>query len=284
MTEEQVNHFRTFGFLQCKQLLSSEEVSVISDAFDEAMRKARDGAEEPELCQDAHGYGLKNQVVTPFFDYNPKVFYPLLDDERIFDVFEALMGEYFILTVTSGSIRAGGTGWHHDECAPEGIFSMRAHIYLDALGPDDGCLSVLPGSHCPEFRGAILKSMGKSNNTRNYWNQLGIRPEDLPGRFDLVNEPGDVIFMSHKLFHAALCAKPCRRQIHINCAQHTTPEQNQAGFDWLVGFLSAQTDGYGSFYSDSLVVTAGPRRQKMLARAIELGFGNTGCVTSHLQS
>ena len=40
-----------------------------------------------------------------------------------------------------------------------------------------------------------------------------------------------------------------------------------------------ETKGWGRFYSDRLISTAGPRRQKMLERAIELGFGNTGPIT-----
>ncbi|MDE0219545.1 MAG: hypothetical protein OXJ90_09760 [Spirochaetaceae bacterium] len=44
-----------------------------------------------------------------------------------------------------GVIHAGGTPWHRDACAPAGMSSMRAAIYLNPLGPDDGCLSVVPG-------------------------------------------------------------------------------------------------------------------------------------------
>ena len=43
----------------------------------------------------------------PFFDYDPDVFYPLLDDERFVDVLETLLGENFILTVSEGVIHAG---------------------------------------------------------------------------------------------------------------------------------------------------------------------------------
>ena len=110
MTEEQINHFQTLGFLMCKQLLSPDEMSVISDAFDEGMKRARSGAPEPELRQDERGYSAVRQQVIPFFDYDPDVFYPLLDDERFVDVLETLLGENFILTVSEGVIHAGGTG------------------------------------------------------------------------------------------------------------------------------------------------------------------------------
>lgn len=272
LTEEQKNHFQTLGFLLCKQLLSVEEMRVISDAFDRAMRQARGGAAEPELERNAQGYSVKRQQVVPFFDYDPEAFYPLLDHEKIMGVFEDLMGEDFLLTLSEGIIHAGGSRWHHDSVAPEGFLTMRAAIYLDPLGPDDGCLSVIPGSHFTEFREALKKTIV----------QLGARPEEVPGRCSLCNQPGDVLFMNHKLFHAALSDKVGRRAIHINCSQNTTQERNAVHFDWLIQFLAKETRGWGRFYSDRLIATAGPRRQKMLAGVIALGFGNTGKI-SHRQ-
>ena len=59
------------------------------------------------------------QQVVPFFDYDPDVFYPLLDDARFIGIFENLMGEDFILVATEGIIHTGGSPWHHDACAPE---------------------------------------------------------------------------------------------------------------------------------------------------------------------
>jgi len=135
--------------------------------------------------------GERRQQVIPFFDYDPDVLYPLLDDGRTQDAFENLMGEDFILTLSEGILHTSGTPWHHDACAPDGFFSMRAAIYLDTLGPDDGCLNVIPGSHFTEFREALIKTIG----------EMGVRPEDVPGRYPLCNEPGDVIFMNHKTFH-----------------------------------------------------------------------------------
>ena len=254
--------FRTFGFTHCPRLLSPTEMGALSSAFDAAMERAERHRPTPS--------GERRQVV-PFFDYDPDAFYPLLDDERLVDVFETLLGEDFILTATEGIIHAGGSPWHRDACAPEGMFSMRAAIYLDPLGPADGCLSVIPGSHFTPFREALEASM----------EELGLAPDALPGRYPLVNEPGDVIFMNHKTFHAALGDRPRRRAIHVNAVQNATPDRAEH-FEWLTGCLGRETEAWGRLYSDRLVATATPRRQRMLARAIELGFGTTGRIT-HLQ-
>jgi hypothetical protein len=262
MTPEQISYFRTFGFFLCKQLLSQEEMEKLSAAFDVAMEKARGGAPRPEP-------GEKRQQIIPFFDYDPEAFYPLLDDTRLLHTFEQLLGEDFILTLSEGIIHTGGSGWHHDAYAPEGFFSMRAALYLDPLGPEDGCLTVIPGSHCQEFRDNIVDNK----------EAMALAPEDLPGQYPLVNQPGDVLFMNHKVHHAALSDKPWRRAIHLNAVQNTTAEKNQEHFDWLMKFLAGETKGWGRFYSDRLIHTASPRLKKTFDRAIELGFGNTGPIT-----
>ena len=227
--EEWVTHFRTFGFLLRKRMFSGEEMEVLSDAFDTAMKTARGNVAEPELRQDGRGYSVVRQQVNntippfiPFFDYAPDVFYPLLDDERIVSVFRNLMGDDFRITVTEGLIHAGGSGWHHDNVAREGYFTMRAAIYLDPLGPEDGCLSVIPGSHFTQFRDAL----GTDADQRSIKSieMLGTPAEAVPGKYDLVNEPGDVLFMNHKLFHSALSSNPGRRTIHINATQNIPPE------------------------------------------------------------
>ena len=239
-------------------------MEALSQAFDPAMERARGGAPRQQP-------GEKRQQVVPFFDYDPEAFYPLLDDDRIVDVFCTLMGGDYILTLSEGILHTSGTGWHHDALAPEGLFSMRAAIYLDELGADEGCLSVIPGSHERAF-GERLKSTLK---------ELDLPEGEVPGRHALVNEPGDVLFMNHKLFHAAIGARPWRRAIHINCVQSATPE-NEEHFGWLTKFLAGETNGWGRFYSERLLDEAGPRLRKTLERAVALGFGNTGPIT-HLQ-
>lgn len=109
---------------------------------------------------------------------------------------------------------------------------MRAAIYLDPLRPEDGCLNVIPGGHFKEYRETLSENL----------DTLGVRPENLPGRYPLPNDPGDVIFMNLKLFHAALSENPGRRVIQITCFPNTTPEQNQTHFDWLIGYLTHITE------------------------------------------
>lgn len=276
ITENEVIHFKTLGFLQCKQLYSTEEIQMLSNSFDAAMKRQRGGTPDPVLRQDENGYSTASQDEIPFFDTDPEAFYPLLDDARILDVFGQLMGGDFIMAAHSAVIYGGGTPWHHDTVAPEGFFSMRAALYLDSLGPEDGCLTVIPGSHFKEFRDALVNTVGNFQHA----NQLGIDAADLPGTYPLVNEPGDVIFMNHKLYHASLNPNPGRRILRITCVQNTTPEKNQEHYEWMVQYLNGITEGHGVIYSDRLLEEGGPRCQEMMARGLEIGFGTGNLIQS----
>lgn len=276
ITEDEVLHFQTLGFLQRRQLFSPDEIQALSDAFDAAMERQRGGKPEPALNQDEHGYSTASQDEIPFFDTDPDAFYPLLDDARILDVFEQLMGSDYIMAAHSAVIYGGGTPWHHDTVAPEGFFSMRAALYLDPLGPEDGCLTVIPGSHFKEFRDALVNTVGNFQHS----NQLGLNASELPGQYPLVNEPGDVIFMNHKLYHASLKPRPGRRILRVTCVQNTTPEKNREHYDWLVQYLNGITEGHGIIYSDGLLANSGPRCQELMARGMKIGFGTGNLIPS----
>ena len=230
MTEEQVNYFRTFGFIQFKDFLDPEEVEMLSEAFNEAMLKGRNGAPPPKPNEPRQQINSSIPPNISFFDLNPDVFYPLLVDERFVDVFRNLLGDDFILPISEGLLHTAGSGWHHDNVAEPPYFTMRAHIYLDYLGPEDGCLNVIPGSHFSEFRESLVENLGR----------LGVRPEDVPGRYAVVNEPRDVIFLNHKTHHAALSDRPYRRCIHINAIKAKNTESVSEQIEALKNNLQSQ--------------------------------------------
>jgi hypothetical protein len=148
---------------------------------------------------------------------------------------------------------------------------MRAAIYLDELPDGQGCLSVIAGSHHAHYHAQI-----KALELRDQPNATALA---VPGRVALANRPGDVVFMNHKMFHAAIPGPgeslAPRRALHVNCVQNADVG-NPAHREWLEGFLRGETEGWGRFYSDRLLATASQRRMGMLAPALALGFGNTG--------
>ena len=162
MTQALIHHFQTFGFIHCKGFFSPRETQVLSDAFDTAMKAARDGAAPPEWGQQRQQVNFLMDPFIPFFDLNPDVFYPLLTDQRFVDIFRHLLGDDFILPASEGILHTGDSAWHHDNIAPDNFFTMRAHIYLDHLGNEDGCLNVDSGK---PFHGISPRAGARSGRT-----------------------------------------------------------------------------------------------------------------------
>ena len=82
LTDQQVRHFRTFGFVALPGLFPSDEMSEIEREFEEVMEEERQG-------QAFHGE--KRQAVMAFAELRPKLM-SLIDDDRIYGPMEQLLG------------------------------------------------------------------------------------------------------------------------------------------------------------------------------------------------
>ena len=105
----------------------------------------------------------------------PLCFYPLLDDARVLDTFEQLLGEDFILTLSEGIVHTGGSGWHHDVYAPEAGLIPAHRIAEDtrwlvvALGdhPDVGDIHVSPQANRAADSGPGSRPSSASSTMRS---------------------------------------------------------------------------------------------------------------------
>ena len=61
MSQAEILRFQTFGFVQCKQLLSPKETQIISDAFDAAMERAE--GHKPKADQTAGVVNLVHNAI-----------------------------------------------------------------------------------------------------------------------------------------------------------------------------------------------------------------------------
>ena len=248
MLEAQQKHeFETFGFLLLKDIIPSDEMQPYIDAFDETMTKANGGVPWQRAPQ--------NQTVIPFYRHNPAVYHRLLDDERIAEVVEELLGEDFVFLAAEGHRRWGGTGWHHDSLAPEGLTHLKVVFYLQPVRADTGCLRVLPSTQFPpmrermerwyERRGDTIVSEAKESNTIAW-----------PAAVALESDPGDAIIFNVKAYHAAVGDSADRRAIYINYIQKPrTPEQEE----YITSDYDAQP-----IYTRELFEDATPSRMRML--------------------
>jgi ectoine hydroxylase-related dioxygenase (phytanoyl-CoA dioxygenase family) len=185
LTQEQLNHFDTFGFIVWRQAFSPDEIAGIIAQFEEVLAEDRQG-------QDFAGD--KRQGVHGFLELRDDL-RKLLEDDRIYLSIEQLLGSGFVWIGSDGNLYVGDTRWHPDNSAA--YRRVKVAFYLDPVGARTGCLRVIPGSHLP----------GMGDRLRDLWpiDESGERPFGVDGPgipfFPLESLPGDVVFFNQRLLH-----------------------------------------------------------------------------------
>ena len=136
LTTEQIAHFETFGFVIRRQCFSATEMAEISSAFDDVLAADRQGQPFD---------GASRQTVLGFIEKRP-LLSGLVEDDRIYQPVEQLLGAGFVWIGSDGNLYVGDTGWHPDGSALD-YGRIKVALYLDAVAKESGCLRVIPGSH-----------------------------------------------------------------------------------------------------------------------------------------
>ena len=131
LTDSQKHQFETLGFICLKNLIPPDEMQIYIDAFDETMIQANNGV--------PWNQAPKRQQVVSFYRHNTDVYNRLLDDDRIYQVVQDLIGKDFVFTVSEGIHHFGGTSWHHDDVSSEGHTHLKIVLFLDPVCADTGC-------------------------------------------------------------------------------------------------------------------------------------------------
>ena len=220
LTEQQINHFKTFGFLVFRQLLTPEEVQRYSDEFDAGMDATIEGGMHNGI--DRHW--------APLMDSNTPFITSLLDDHRFADVTEQLLESEVLGAITDGNYRVGDTSWHPDQAALD-YTGVKFTIYTDPLTASTGALRVIPGSHREPLHSAIagVESLDADGGGRSDPQTVfGIRPEELPA-YAFESEPGDVLVFNLATWHSAFGGSTHRRMGTICLmADPQTPKEKAA--------------------------------------------------------
>ncbi len=253
LSEEDKQRFDTVGFLVFHQLFSADEMADMEAAFMRVLDKSA-----AEFGFD----GSKRLAVVPFIE-GDEYFHHLFDDDRIMGIIEGLLGEDCLYSGGSdGNFYVGNTRWHPDGGNP-GYPTVKIAFYLDPVGANSGCLNVIAGSHHAGFHEAIALAM-KSG-------VYDINSPDVPGRYPLESQPGDVVAFNHALWHSSWGGHAGRRMFTINYAKNPI-------YGWQTNHLRGVVENSQSsrrgirLYSDRLVQDAGPRRMAKLRRLIEMGY------------
>ena len=209
LTDQQIGHFRTFGYLAFPALFSSEEIASITEEFETAIQTVGGG--------DKHDGSARTMFGGPI--ERTEKLCALLDDLRIVGILGSILGEDFNYCSGDGNYYSGDTPWHPDGNWGE-LFAVKMAFYLDTVTRDTGCLRVIPGSQDPEH--LIRKRSINPNKARELY---GVEPRDFPGDVALETVPGDIVLFNHDTYHSAWGGGARRRMFTMNCTKHYHTER-----------------------------------------------------------
>lgn len=181
LTESQVAHFKTFGFLVLRQLFSPGELGIIRAEFDASFESAY--AHEP--------FDGTRRYWVPMMGPRTPFFARLLEDVRFCTVAEQLYGEDVIGAVVDANRYVGSTDWHPDTAGQE-QYGVKFPFYLQPVGAESGALRVIPGSHLEPLHSSLREDL----------KGLGLDIRDVPAHV-CMTEPGDVVAFDVRLWHAS---------------------------------------------------------------------------------
>jgi ectoine hydroxylase-related dioxygenase (phytanoyl-CoA dioxygenase family) len=160
--------------------------------------------------------------------------------------------------------------WHSDNGRIELPYeTLKTAIYLDPVGPDTGCLRVIPGSHRSRLH-EDLRSMRDDSS----WSQV---PEREIPSVALASEPGDVVFFNHRTYHASFGGSVGRRMFTMNFAAAPTTREAKEHLRQVYEFnINEQRTIMGGddvrIYDDAFLHSEHPRLQQLAEPLIAMGL------------
>ena len=255
LTRAQKNHFDTFGFLVLRRVFSATEINEIRQESEALLAANRKG--KPF-------FGERRQAMIPFFEHSPKLC-KYIEDDRIWELGEDLLGPEFHLNATEGNLHVGDTQWHGGGPEPDMLPSIKIAFYLESNFRDTGAVRLIPGSNNPEFRQHL--QILNPQNENPLLTPMGVSGKTLPC-YAAETDPGDLVIFPESTWHAAFGGGPGRSQHAINFTKnpHTIEERTylkNTYENWL----------YSLHPASKLVGSERPRLRKLVAPLVEMGFG-----------
>lgn len=253
-------HFDTFGFIIKRSLFSAEEMEQFSRWFDEGC---------DAVCGPFVGTG---QMGYPGLSIHAGFCDQFLDDPRIMDRLETLMGDGFQLIASDAQRHGGNSSWHQDTVIPmeagkpTEYLVLKVIMYLDDHSEGPGCLWLLPGTHRRGYGDALrgLITMGNPSDA-DALTPAGVPPTQLPGAIATNTRPGDIIFFNQKLGHSSWGGKPGRRFLGLTFGAKPIEDWQ---IEWLVHhgeqWKHSCANERNSQFPDHLVKSAGARRRALI--------------------
>ena len=258
LTAEQKRHWDTFGFLMLRQVLALDEVNALREATIKVIKQVEAGALS----------GEKEWAIGAFWERHP-LLTSLIDDERIHQIPESLLGPDFFLLLTDGHVRVGDTDWHgrrgsHESPTSTHLPTVKVAIYFESLKKENGCLCVIPGSQRRPYADNLEPLWRQQDDPSNM--TFGFAGKDIPC-VPLESEPGDVVVFTESVYHASFGSKTPRLLITAQYGANPTTE------DQVANIRECHKEHTWSYHpAEAFVNSDRPRIRRMVAKLLELGM------------
>lgn len=205
LSQAQLSHFNTFGYLVLKELFSKEEMHTIRQEFDFML--------EEQYGQDAYD-GTKRHW-TMMLDEDTPFFASLLEDRRFLNIARQLYGDDVLGIGTDANRYTGNTGWHRDTSTVD-QYGVKFAFYLQPVDAQSGALRVIPGMHRLPNDEAFAAGV------------RSVSLEEVPCTA-LPATPGDVVAFDLRLWHASFGGSQDRQMCTVvYYANPKTPAEIEA--------------------------------------------------------
>lgn len=201
LTEHQLAHFNTFGFVPLRGLFSKDEIDNFNDEFQlklESTLRCTGLAEDPAKYCSWSSLGSE----TP---HSAKIH----EDSRILSIAEQLLGDDFVIRSCNCGSYVNVTPWHPDSINFH-EHTIKFPIYLQPLDDSNGALRLIPGSHRKPFHEAILNFGLLGLTEKASHTEFSI--SDIPA-YSCNMELGDVFIFDCHIWHASWGGNTDRRMI-----------------------------------------------------------------------
>ena len=260
LTDHQLRQLDALGYLHLPGMFAPSEVVQLSRIHNRLIGKI----EQHRALAVGESAGAGPLLLVPDF-------LPFFDDDRICGVADEIIGTDSVVapTLVRAVVQGRANGWHADGQLPV-LPGLKISIFLDEVGPDGGCLTVLPGSHQAQGSAAYRQAF-----------LSGALPSDqrsVPGAVSLPSRPGDLQVLWRPLWHSTWFPPPRCRQIQVSFyGRPPYPAYDDAMWHYLLKLPGCQdllwTSGYRLF-SEHFIGTAGERRLRKVQPYLDAGFGD----------
>ena len=270
LSDEQIAHFDTFGFLVLRQVFSPNEAQTIKRAYDEAWEEALGGRPFN---------GEWTESLSKFCDGSASLT-ALAEDDRVYGPVEQLLGPNVIWGGSGAARYVGDSFWHKDDYAGvrDSYPYVKAVIYLEPVERDTGCLRIIPGSHRPSFKQAL-------GPLDEQYDDPAIIPFGVSGQdildYAMETQPTDLIVFDATAYHGSFGGSSGRSNLQLHYFPYPADD---AELDTLRQ-VHDNTE-YTLRVPETFLESGSPRLRGMVSKLVEWGFetstsSNVGQETRH---